>query len=260
MVAADQRRIAPFTSCTTRRARPAWRCIRRCWRSVSATSCAGTIRMPARSRSPTACASTRTAPFRRRSSLAGRSANARRCRCCVPNATPQPGWRRRPATRLQWMVHLGDTLQPAFRKRLCPQDFAPAGQGRPAHSLACASTPVRPPPCRAPTVRDGDRSGVADLYAALPIRWSRHMSGPATEWPALAALARRVMVRPSRGAPYRLEGLTEWAWRGFTPRRRNSPNTRGCVRPAWPDRAAHRRRATGRRRWTSPSTIPPRRC
>lgn len=141
MVAADQRRIAPFTSCTTRRARPAWRCIRRCWRSVSATSCAGTIRMPARSRSPTACASTRTAPFRRRSSLAGRSANARRCRCCVPNATPQPGWRRRPATRLQWMVHLGDTLQPAFRKRLCPQDFAPAGQGRPAHSLACASTP-----------------------------------------------------------------------------------------------------------------------
>ena len=42
------------------------------------------------------------------------------------------------------------------------------------------------------------------------MRWSRKMPRPATEWPALKALADRVRARPSWKKLYELEGLTEW--------------------------------------------------
>ena len=57
----------------------------------------------------------------------------------------------------------------------------------------------------------GDRFGVADLYATMLMRWSRNMSKPATQWPAVAALADRVRERPSWQRLYEIEGLTEWA-------------------------------------------------
>ena len=50
----------------------------------------------------------------------------------------------------------------------------------------------------------------ADLYLTMLMRWSRKMPRPATEWPALKALADRVRARRSWKRLYELEGLTEW--------------------------------------------------
>ena len=50
----------------------------------------------------------------------------------------------------------------------------------------------------------------ADLYITMLMRRSRKMPKPATEWPALKALADRVRARPSWKPLYQPEGLTEW--------------------------------------------------
>jgi glutathione S-transferase len=54
-----------------------------------------------------------------------------------------------------------------------------------------------------------DFSGV-DLYLTMLMRWSRKMPKPATEWPALNALATNVRARTSWKKLYEVEGLTEW--------------------------------------------------
>ena len=50
----------------------------------------------------------------------------------------------------------------------------------------------------------------ADLLLTMLMRWSRRMSRPATDWPALAAAATLVRARPSWKKLYEIEGLTEW--------------------------------------------------
>ena len=50
----------------------------------------------------------------------------------------------------------------------------------------------------------------ADLLLAMLMRWSRKMPHPATEWPALDALAVLVRGRASWKRLYEMEGLTEW--------------------------------------------------
>jgi glutathione S-transferase len=56
----------------------------------------------------------------------------------------------------------------------------------------------------------GEQFSGADLYVTMLMRWSRRMPKPATEWPALKALADRVRARASWKKLYEVEGLTEW--------------------------------------------------
>lgn len=128
---------------------------------------------------------------------------------------PAPGTPQRGAY-LQWMLHLANTLQPAFRQWFYARDFAPAEQEKESKDLARK---------RIEAVWDrldahlaahgpyllGDTFSIADLYATMLMRWSRNMPKTATAWPALAALAQRVKARASWKRLYDIEGLTEWA-------------------------------------------------
>ena len=117
---------------------------------------------------------------------------------------------------LQWVVHLANTLQPAFRQWFYPTDFGPADQNEAMRDFARL---------RIEAVWDrldahhaghgpyllGESFSLVDLYATMLMRWSRNMPKPADRWPALAALAQRVKARPSWQRMYAVEGLTEWA-------------------------------------------------
>jgi glutathione S-transferase len=126
---------------------------------------------------------------------------------------PMPGSAAR-ATWHQWIVYL-NTLAATYRFW-----FYPADLGAPEH----------PPPVRdalrrkiesawdrlehqvaggGPYLLGREFSG-ADLYLTMLMRWSRKMPRPATQWPALNALAGRVRERRSWKKLYELEGLTEW--------------------------------------------------
>jgi glutathione S-transferase len=117
---------------------------------------------------------------------------------------------------LQWMFHLAQSVQSLFRIWWYPHEVAGAEQAdnarehiRPrieaawdridAHLAANGPFLLGAEPC------------VADFYLTMLMRWSRHMPRPATEWPALAELARRMKARPSFAALYAAEGLEEWA-------------------------------------------------
>ncbi|MEO8010478.1 MAG: glutathione S-transferase family protein [Dokdonella sp.] len=116
---------------------------------------------------------------------------------------------------LQWMLHLANTLQPAFRQWFYPSDFGPAGQEQDMREFArqrieavwnrLESHLAAYGPCVL-----GVQLSIADLYATMLMRWSRNMPKPADRWPALAALAARVKSRSSWQRLYQIEGLTEW--------------------------------------------------
>ncbi len=128
---------------------------------------------------------------------------------------PAPGSRER-QLYLQWMLHLANTLQPAFRIWWYPQDVAEGAAQDIAKSKVQAKIEAvwdrlsahldssGPYVC-------GDAISVADFYATMLMRWSRNMPRPATEWPVLAAFAARMKARPSFRKLYEIEGLSEWA-------------------------------------------------
>lgn len=128
---------------------------------------------------------------------------------------PAPDDPQRPVF-LQWMVHIANTLQPAFRQWFYPQDFASPEHEK--ESKAFARQRIEAAwerldahlSARGPYVL-GERFSVVDLYATMLMRWSRNMPRPATTWPALDALAQRVKARPSWQRLYALEQLSEWA-------------------------------------------------
>ncbi len=128
---------------------------------------------------------------------------------------PAPGSAAR-ATYLQWTLHLANTLQPAFRTWFYPAEAAgevhadlakAAAQRRIEQVFVGVDAHLRqhgPHFC-------GEQLTALDFYATMLMRWSRNMPKPATEWPALAALAARMKARPSFKLLYESEGLTEWA-------------------------------------------------
>ncbi|HSO33725.1 MAG TPA: glutathione S-transferase family protein [Labilithrix sp.] len=128
---------------------------------------------------------------------------------------PPPGDARR-ALFLQWMLHLANTLQPAFRQWFYPPDFGPAEH----EEVLKQSARVRIEAtwdrldahlaAHGPYVL-GDRFSVADLYATMLMRWSRNMPRPAQGWPAVGTLAATIKARPSWKRLYAIERLTEWA-------------------------------------------------
>ncbi|UXI67972.1 glutathione S-transferase family protein [Tahibacter amnicola] len=127
---------------------------------------------------------------------------------------PPLGTARR-ATYLQWMTHLANTLQPAYRLWFYPGD---AGAVDPDAVKAAARQKIETIWERIDALLSdgrayfvGDGPTALDFYALMLMRWSRNMPRPATEWPHLKAFAERMKARPSWKTLYEREGLTEWA-------------------------------------------------
>ena len=127
---------------------------------------------------------------------------------------PAPGTPARLAY-YQWMVHLANTLQPAFRQWFYPQEAAGEASAEAARESARqriesawdrvdAELAVR-----GPWIAGGVFSA-ADFLATMLMRWSRNMPRPATEWPAIREYVARMKARPSFAELYRREGLTDW--------------------------------------------------
>ena len=128
---------------------------------------------------------------------------------------PAPGDPRR-VDYLQWMFNLANMVQPLFRQWWYPHE--PAGEANAdAVREHCAARIA----AQWQRIDDhlaahgpwllGEGPSVADFYLTMLMRWSRNMPKPATEWPQLAALARRMKARPSFKLLYQREGLAEWA-------------------------------------------------
>ncbi len=128
--------------------------------------------------------------------------------------TPSVGSAQR-ADYLQWMLYLANTLQPLFRQWFYPADHLPSA----AESIkeaarigieAAWTTIDAHLAAHGPYMLGADFS-VVDLYALMLMRWSRNMPRPATDWPHLAALTKRLKARPSWKQVCEAEGLVEWA-------------------------------------------------
>jgi len=127
---------------------------------------------------------------------------------------PPEGTRAR-ALYLQWMLHLANTVQPAFRAWFYPDE--PAGEAHAAAVKERARERLEGAwdrleahlAAHGPWIT-GARPTAADFHAGMLARWSRNMPRPATEWPAIAALVSRLRARPSFRVLNERESLTEW--------------------------------------------------
>jgi glutathione S-transferase len=116
----------------------------------------------------------------------------------------------------QWMFHLANTLQPAFRLWFYPAEAAGDGAVEAAKAAArqrieAVFERIDRHLAEAGPFLLGERLSAADFLLTMLMRWSRNMPRPATGWPALAGLAQRMKSRPSFRELYAREGLTEWA-------------------------------------------------
>jgi glutathione S-transferase len=116
----------------------------------------------------------------------------------------------------QWILHLANTLQPAFRLWFYPQDIAADAATQDVIKVA-AQTKIEAAwnrleahlAANGPYLL-GDMPSAADLMLIMLMRWSRNMPKPVTAWPTLAAYAKLMKARPSWKRLYEVEGLTEW--------------------------------------------------
>lgn len=134
---------------------------------------------------------------------------------------PQPGLAPTPDSPLrpryvQWMFHLANAVQPLLRLWWYPNEVAgdahaDAVTKQTGERLAQAWERLdRVLAAEGPYLL-GETPSAADFYLTMLMRWSRNTPRPATDWPALAALAARMKARPSFKTLYQREGLTEWA-------------------------------------------------
>ena len=116
---------------------------------------------------------------------------------------------------LQWMFYLANSLQPLFRQWFYPDDQLPAA----ADTIKEAAR-IGIEKCWSHIDAHlathglymlGERFSVVDLYALMLMRWSRNMPRPATAWPHLDTLAKRLKARHSWKQVCESEGLIEWA-------------------------------------------------
>ena len=126
------------------------------------------------------------------------------------NSALRPAWN-------QWILHLANTVQPAFRLWFYPTDLADSEDHQAAiregarRVIETAWTRLdRHLAANGPYLL-GPAFSAADLMLLMLMRWSRNMPKPATEWPALRDFAARMKARPSWKRLYEVEGLTEWA-------------------------------------------------
>ena len=110
----------------------------------------------------------------------------------------------------QWIIHIANTVQPAFRMWFYPTEL-PASAEMISARIESAWTRFDTQLASHGPYLLGEKCTAADLMLLMVMRWSRNMPRPATEWPALRAFATRMKARPSWKRLYELEGLTEWA-------------------------------------------------
>jgi glutathione S-transferase len=116
----------------------------------------------------------------------------------------------------QWLLHLANTLQPAFRSWFYPEEAAGADHADAARAQARQRIESSWDRIDAHLAEKGpwllgDKLSAADFHLTMLMRWSRNMPRPATEWPQLARLAGRMRARPSFKTLYEIEQLSEWA-------------------------------------------------
>ncbi len=116
----------------------------------------------------------------------------------------------------QWMMHLANTLQPAFRNWFYPGEAAGEANADATKEQAQAKIEASWDRIDAHLAEHGpwllgDKLSAADFHLTMLMRWSRNMPKSATEWPQLGKLAARMKARPSFKTLYEREQLTEWA-------------------------------------------------
>ncbi len=116
----------------------------------------------------------------------------------------------------QWLLHLANTLQPAFRNWFYPNEAAGEANAEATKEHARRAIESAWQRIDAHLAENGpwllgDRLSAADFHLTMLMRWSRNMPKPASEWPQLATLAARMKARPSFKRLYEIEQLTEWA-------------------------------------------------
>jgi len=116
----------------------------------------------------------------------------------------------------QWVLHLANTLQPAFRIWFYPAEAAGEAHVEATRHAARERIEAGWQRIDAHLGRHGpyllgDDPCAADFLLTMLMRWSRNMPRPASDWPHLAALIVRMKARPSFAVLYEREGLTEWA-------------------------------------------------
>jgi glutathione S-transferase len=126
----------------------------------------------------------------------------------VPGSSERDAW-------YQWVVYLSNTVAATFRFWFYPADLGASDhtpQVRDAlrQKIEGAWERVAAHVAAAGPYVGGSEFSGADLYLTMLMRWSRKMPRPATDWPALKALADRVRERRSWKRLYELEGLSEW--------------------------------------------------
>jgi glutathione S-transferase len=113
------------------------------------------------------------------------------------------------------MLHMANTLMPAFRAWFYPHEPAGADNAEAVKAEAqrrieatwdrLANHLGEQRPCIA-----GEQRTAVDFSATMLMRWSRNMPKTALAWPALARHAERMRALPSFRELYRRERLTEW--------------------------------------------------
>jgi glutathione S-transferase len=127
---------------------------------------------------------------------------------------PAVGTRAR-ALYLQWMLHLANTVQPAFRCWFYPgepagEEHADAVKARAQERIEGAWDRLEAHLTAHGPYIAGARPTAVDFHAAMLARWSRNMPRPALKWPAIAALVGALRARPSFRVLNEREELTEW--------------------------------------------------
>lgn len=127
---------------------------------------------------------------------------------------PEPGSLAR-ASYYQWVLHLANTLQPAFRNWFHPHEAAGDASTEAAKALARGRIEACWDRIDAHLATSGPyllgaEVSAADFLLTMLLRWSRNMPRPATDWAHLAALAARMKARPSFALLCTRERLTEW--------------------------------------------------
>ena len=115
----------------------------------------------------------------------------------------------------QWVLHLANTVQPAFRHWFLAAEAAGEANAEAAKAQARARIEAAWQRiddhlnANGPYLL-GESPSAADFLLTMLMRWSRNMPRPATEWVNLAALAQRMKARPSFAQLCQAEELTEW--------------------------------------------------
>ena len=115
----------------------------------------------------------------------------------------------------QWIAFFTNALGPAYRYWFYPSDLGSeehppnvrdALRRKIEDSWALVDAHLA---ANGPYMLGAGFAGV-DLLALMYMRWSRNMSRPATEWPALNRFAGLIRARPSWSRLCDIEGLTDW--------------------------------------------------